>query len=124
MFVYVNQRNVTPVKGDLAIFLDYVILGQLIPARNKPKDTEECECLPNKVKIVVPLYDVESSKFLGLENRLAFIMVRGDQDETFFHMATIKLNQTRLILPLKKYYLTYSVEFALKNIKIFCSSNG
>ena len=102
MFVYVNQRNVTPVKGDLAIFLDYVILGQLIPARNKPKDTEECECLPNEVNIVVPLYDVESSKFLGLENRLAFIMVRGDQDETFFSYGYDKAKSNTLNSASKK----------------------
>ena len=34
--VYAKQGNVTPVKGDLAVYLDYVILGQLIPAGNSP----------------------------------------------------------------------------------------
>ena len=59
-------------------------MGQLIPARNNPENIEEYACLPNKTKLVVPLYDVNSSKFLGLEKRLVFVMVRGDQDETFF----------------------------------------
>ena len=95
----------------------------MIPARISPEDIEEYECLPNEVKLVVPLYDVESDKFMGLEKRLVFIMARGDQDETFFYMAMIKLKQIRFILPLKKYYLTYLVEPVLKNIKIFCSSN-
>ena len=57
---------------------------QLIPARNNPENIEEYACLPNETKLVVPLYDVNSSKFLGLEKRLVFVMVRGDQDETFF----------------------------------------
>ena len=121
--VYANQGNVTPGKGDLTIYLDYVILEQLIPARISPEDIEEYECLPNEVKLVVPLYDVGSGKFVGLGKRLAFIMVRVTKTKHFFHMVMIKLKQIHFILPLKKYYLTYLVEPVLKKMKIFCWSN-
>ena len=54
----------------------------------------------------------------------AFIMVRGDQNQTFFHMGMIKPNRTNIILPLKKYCQTYSVVLVSKNIKTFCLNNG
>ena len=68
-------------KGDFAIYPDYVILGQLIPAKNNPENTDEYECKKNYFS---PIYDITNSKFLGQDTRLAFIMVRGDPDETFF----------------------------------------
>lgn len=71
-------------KGELAIYLDYVILGQLIQAMNTPENIEEYECKPNEVKLNTTLYNVDSGKFLGLDKRLAFIMVRVDQVEVFF----------------------------------------
>ena len=46
---------------------------------SNPKNIEEYECLPNEGKLIVPLYKIDSGDFLGLEKRLAFIMVRGDQ---------------------------------------------
>ena len=124
--VYVNQGNVTPVKGELTVYLDYVIIAQLIPAMNNPENIEEYECLPNdfiyhkiyfyyfQIHLLflllfikcfytckcfygeinlptylmkVPLYNNDKENFLGLKKRLAFIMVRGDQDEAFFSYA-------------------------------------
>ena len=32
----------------------------------------------------MPLYNLGNGEFLGLEERLAYVMVRGDTDETFF----------------------------------------
>ena len=83
---YTSQVNITLVKGDLAVYLDYVILRQLIPAMNSPKNMEEYECLLNEVKMIIPLYNADSGELLGLEKRLAFIMVRGDQNEAFFFL--------------------------------------
>ena len=82
--VYANQGSVTPMKGELAIYLGYVILGQLIPELNCPGNIEEYERKPNEVKLITPLYDIDSGEFLGLKKSLAFIMVRGDKDEAFF----------------------------------------
>ena len=64
------------VKGDLAVYLDYVILGELITATNSHENVDEDECLPNEVKMVTPLYNADSGEFPGLEKRLAFIMVK------------------------------------------------
>ena len=51
--------------GDYAIYLDYVILGQLILANN------------------CPLYNTKNGCFRGVKKWLAYIMIRGDSDETF-----------------------------------------
>ena len=51
--------------GDYAIYLDYVILGQLILANN------------------CPLYNTKNGYFRGVKKWLAYIMIRGDSDETF-----------------------------------------
>ena len=39
--VYCNQGTIsTPKAGDYAIYLDYVILGPIIPANNHPPDLD------------------------------------------------------------------------------------
>ena len=39
--VYCNQGSILTLKaGDYAFYFDYVVLGQLIPARNSPDDIE------------------------------------------------------------------------------------
>ena len=82
--IYANQGFVSTLKeGDYAIYLDYVILGQLICAKNLPEDFDNYECKPNEVKLCVPLYNTETGEFKGLQNWLAHSMVRGNEDEVF-----------------------------------------
>ena len=69
--------------GDYAIYLDYVILGQLICAKNLPGDFDNYECKPGEVKLYVPLHNFDTGEFNGLQNWLAYIMVRDDENETF-----------------------------------------
>ena len=84
MFCYANQGTLSTVKGNFAIYLDYVILGRLILTENNPENIDKCECKQNEVKLFSPLCDVNTEEFLGLDTRLAIIMVRGNLDETFF----------------------------------------
>ena len=89
-------QSMAPVKGDLAVYLDYVILGQLIPAMNSLENIDEYERLPNEVKMVIPLYNADSGEFLGIEKGLAFIMVRGDRVEAFFSYGYDKSKSKKL----------------------------
>ena len=41
--IYVNQGNTTPVKSNLAVYLDCAILEQLVPARNSPENIDKYE---------------------------------------------------------------------------------
>ena len=93
---YTSQGNITPVKGDLAVYLDYVILGQLIPAMNSPENMDDIECLLDEVKMIISIYNADSGELLGLEKRLAFIMVRGDQNEAFFSYGYDKSKSAKL----------------------------
>ena len=82
--IYVNNGIISTVKGgDYAIYLDYIVLGQLIPAKNLPEDFENYECEQVEVKLFDPNYNVKTGVFLGVQNWLAYIMVRGDEHETF-----------------------------------------
>ena len=99
---YVNPGSAAPVKSKLTIYLDSVILGQPIPEMNNSDNIEEYECKPNEVKLITPLYDVDSGKILGLEKRLAFFLVRGDQDEAFFSYGYDKSKSKKLYYTLKK----------------------
>lgn len=71
-------------------------MWQLIPAMNSPMYIEEYDCKPNEVKWITALYDVDCGKFLSLEKCLAFIMVRGDQDEAFFSYGFDKAKSKKL----------------------------
>ena len=82
-FCCANNGTSSTVKGEFAIYPDYVILGQLIPAKNNPENIDECECKESEVKFFFPLYGINIGNFLKLDTRFAFIMVRGEPNKTF-----------------------------------------
>ena len=82
--IYINQGFLSTVKnGEIAMYLDNFIIGQLIIAANQPKDIESYVCAPNEVKLLSPVYELESGQFKGIRKQMAFIVLRGDSDETF-----------------------------------------
>ena len=82
--VYCNQGTVSTLKaGEYTIYLDYVVLGQLILANNCP-DLDNYRLNENEVILYVSLYNTENGYFKGEKKWLAHIMVRGDPDETVF----------------------------------------
>ena len=82
---YVNQAFLSTVKnGDIAMYVQNFIIGQLIFAANQPKDISSYTCLPNEVKLLSCVYDLESGEFKGLREQLAYIVLRGDEQEIFF----------------------------------------
>ena len=82
--VYCNQGKISTLKaGDYAIYIDYVVLGQLILGKNCP-DLDNYTLKENKVILYMPLYNTENGFFRGVKKWLAYIMVRGDSDESFF----------------------------------------
>ena len=82
---YVNQAFISTVKnGDIAMYVQNFILGQLILASNQPKDINKYICEQNEIKLLSCVYDLESGEFKGLRLLLAYIILRGDEDEIFF----------------------------------------
>ena len=81
---YVNQAFLSTVKnGDIAMYVQNFIIGQLIFAANQPKDISTYKCLPNEVKLLSCVYDLESGEFKGVRQQLAYIILRGDEQEIF-----------------------------------------
>ena len=66
------------------MYVQNFIIGQLIFAANQPNDISEYVCLPNEVKLLSCVYDLESGEFKGVRLQLAYIVLRGDEHEIFF----------------------------------------
>ena len=82
--LYVNQGFLSTVKsGEIAMYLRNFIIGQLIIAANQPEDISTYICSKNEVKLLSCVYDLESGDFKGIREQIAFIVLRGDVDETF-----------------------------------------
>ena len=65
--VYCNQGTVSTLKaGDYVIYLDYVILGQIILASNCP-DLDNYTLKDNEVIIYVSLYNTETGHFRDIK---------------------------------------------------------
>ena len=83
--VYCNQGTISTLKaGDYAICLDYVVLGQIIPANNSPRDLDNYVLKENEVILNIPLYNTKTGHVRGVKKWLAFIMIWGDPGEVFF----------------------------------------
>ena len=82
---YINQGYLSTVKnGDLAMYNHNFILGQLIVAANQPSDITNYECNPDEVKLLTCVYDTDTGEFKGVREKIAFIVLRGDENEIFF----------------------------------------
>ena len=95
--LYVNQGFLSTVKSsEKAMYLHNFIIGQLIIAANQPKDIANYVCSKNEVKLLSCVYDVESGDFKGIREQIAFIVLRGDPDETFLSYGFDKLKSKLL----------------------------
>ena len=82
---YINQSYLSTVKnGDIAMYHDNFTLGQIIVAANEPTNIDNYSCKANEVKLNTCIYNLTTGDFEGLKTELAFIMLRGDNNQTFF----------------------------------------
>ena len=84
--VYVNQGTISQVKEGEAIYLEYVVLGQIMPLANPDPsiDLDKYEFKENECLLYVPLYNTENGLFKGLAKRVGYIKLRGDKNQTFY----------------------------------------
>ena len=83
---YINQETVSQVKDGEAIYLEYVILGQIMPLANPDPsiDLDNYKFKDNECLLYLPLYNTETGLYKGLGKRLGYISLRGDKKETFY----------------------------------------
>ena len=93
---YVNQASQSYKNDKKIYYCDYYITGQVIPALNAPADLTDYEVKPDEAKIIRPKYDVDSGKFLGLDETLGYFILRRDKDECFLDYGHSKENSNIL----------------------------
>ena len=83
---YINQGTISPMKEREAIYLEYVVLGQIMPIANPDPeiDLDNYEFKENETLLYVPLYNKETGLYPGLGKRLGYITLRGDKNEMFY----------------------------------------
>ena len=114
--LYVNQGFLSTVKsGEIAMYLHNFVVGQLIIAANQPKDIVNYVCLKNEVKLLCCVYDIETGDFKGMREQVAFIVLRGDADETFLSYGFDKLKSKLLYSFSKQQIPNAFVSVAFKN---------
>ena len=86
---------------------DYYILGQIIEAANVPTDIENYECGPEEVKFYCLQFDLGTREFRGLYETVGLIIVRSDNNETFFNYEFRK-EKTKLLYSLQRWHIQNS----------------
>ena len=80
--IYLNQAYISSKDGEPVIYCDYVVLGQLLVLKNPINEpTEISSCYVN---LYSPSYEREQGRFLRIKENVAYIMIRGYEDETFY----------------------------------------
>ena len=84
--VYMNNGSITPVKGGHSMYLDFVILAQILLVANPPSEInlDTYKFQENEVLIYTPLYNIKNGLYRGLTKKLGYIILRVDAKETFF----------------------------------------
>ena len=90
--VYVNQGSISQMKDGEVIYLEYVVLGQIMPVANPDPaiDFDTYEFKENECLLYVPLFNKENGLFRGLGKRLGYITLMGDKSETFYSYCSFK----------------------------------
>lgn len=66
--VYLNNGSISAAKGgQTAIYLDYVILVQILPVINSPDSLDNYQDEDNEVLLYVPLYNKQNGLYRGLK---------------------------------------------------------
>ena len=103
--VYVNQGTVSLVNGgEKAIYLDFVVVGQIMPAANADPsiDLDKYDYKANKVMLYVPVYNTATGLYGGLKKKLAYITLRGDPKKRFWSYGFSKEKSSLLYRTMKK----------------------
>ena len=89
---YINQGYLSYKDNKKIHYVDIFIVGKIVPLFNQPEYLEQYVPKDNEVKLLRPKYNTTTGNFLGLENCLAYLTVRGDFHEQFFGYGQSKDN--------------------------------
>ena len=101
---YDHQGTFSLIKGgDKTLYLEFVVLGQLIPAANLDPgiNLDTYVYNENKVLMYPPVYNKSRGMYGGLTKRLGYITLRGDSKERFYTYGYSKEKSTLLYCYMK-----------------------
>ena len=83
---YKNQGSISTVKGGHTIYLEFVILDQLMPVANPDPqiNLENHQFKNHEVCLFVSIYNKPTGMYGGLTKKLTHITLRGDVNERFY----------------------------------------
>ena len=84
--IYLNQVYLTLKDRNSIIYCDYVILGQIVPFKLQPAESDLDEFISKDkrfVKIYSSSYDLNTGEFLGINEGAGYTMLRNQEDEFF-----------------------------------------
>ena len=101
---YINQGTISAMKEGEAIYLEYVVLGQIMPVANPDPeiDLDTYEFKENETLLYLPLYNKETGLYRGLSKKLGYITLRGDKNEMFHSYGYDKERSKLLYFSLKQ----------------------
>ena len=102
--VYVNNGSITPVKGGHAMYLEFVILAQILPMANPPPgiDLDKHNYKDNEVLIFTLFYNTQNGLYRGHTKKMDYITLRGDANESFYSHGFDKQNSKVLFCTTKQ----------------------
>ena len=81
--LHVNQSYLSIVKyGNISMYHDNFILGQLLIAANQLTEIENGSCKANEVQLHTCIYNLTTGEFQGLKAELTFIVFRRGKNES------------------------------------------
>ena len=91
-------------KEGEAIYLEYVVLGQIMPVANPDpnNDLDNYEFKENETLLYVSLYNKETGLYRELAKKLGYITLRGDKNEMFYSYGYDKERSKLLYSSLKQ----------------------
>ena len=104
-------------------YRDHFILGRIIGTANIAADIDKYECGPEEIKIYRPQYDLNTGKFRGFHKIVGLIIVRGDDNETFFNYEFGK-EKTKLLYSVQRRCIPKSLSGTLFNKNKYAIVNG
>ena len=82
---YINQAHLSTKDGEIIVYCQYAILGQVIPWQNTPDNIDDhVSNNDHLVKMYMLLYDNNDGLFRGIKETVGYVMLRGERDETFW----------------------------------------
>ena len=102
--VYVNQGSISPIKDEQAIYLEFVVLGQILSFPNPDPEVnlDNHDFKDNEALLFIPSYNTETGLYQSLKKKLGYRTLKGDVNERFFSYGYNKVSSKVLLCTVKQ----------------------